>query len=373
MKRIVWILSLVIILSFIVLPRAMYSKDFQYTFSILHNEYKATIYLDSPEGRENFFLTATYYKLARTLAFELESDRGQHGRIEADAPDDPMLYDVMCHSEIKESCQVINDTASLQNICESGFRRYFMDDQKRAALRQEYEDLKQADVNIPPIILSPKNNSTHVGPGKVEFEMRLGKLAITPCKKWTFTVVFDRWDPSQGSNGKWVSGPHSYTTFQGYENDPETTCLAKYSFSFMPGKYRVTARSKHQDGRQSRWSPYIEFSVTMERKMTAMKPGIYISSPKSGESFTQGDLLHVRWTSVGVDQKVKVGLVKGQTIIPFTPAGGIEDKGLWRGHIPMDVPPDTYRLGVATMDNSKRDFLENITIKKKLVAIKKIK
>jgi len=109
-----------------------------------------------------------------------------------------------------------------------------MNDQEQAALRQEYEDLKQADLDVAPIILSPKNNSSHVGPGNLDIEMRLGKLPITPCKKWTFTVVFDRWDPSQGANGKWVSGPHSYTTFQGFENDQETACLAKYPFSFGP-------------------------------------------------------------------------------------------------------------------------------------------
>jgi len=109
----------------------------------------------------------------------------------------------------------------------------------------------------------------------------------------------------------------------------------------------------------------------MERKLAVRQPGITITSPGNGDTFTQGDLLHVRWSSAGVTKKIKVGLVKGQKIILFTPQGGIPDRGLWRGKIPEDVPPDTYRLGVATVDNSMRDFLENITIKKKLHVIKK--
>lgn len=367
MKRESLIFCLGLFLFLGVLIPHLHSKQFQYTFTALHNEYKLinlnVRYKDGSEETAN--LIVTYYKMSRKLVYELTTESGQTGKVEAVAPDDPFLYDVMCTPNLLNSCQLFTEGPVFGQVCEPAFRRMFMDDEKRSALRQEYEALKAADLDRPPIILSPLNDSTHTTPSKVEIKLQLTRKPITPCRQWEFTVVFDRWDSSQGSNGKWVSGPHSYTRFQGYESANESSCFAEYNFKFEPGKYRVTARAKHKDGRQTPWSHHNEFSVKLNipKRIVARQPGITITSPKSGQSFKVGDSIHVQWNSYGINQNVKIGLVKGGNIILFTPAGGTENDGNWRGTIPSNVPPDTYRLGVATEDNAIRDLVENIIIK----------
>jgi hypothetical protein len=367
MKRKVWIYSLSLFLFLSVLSPQLSGETFSYEFTALHNEYKLTNYVfrHADGSRETCELTVTYRKLPLKIVFELKSERGYTGILEATAPNDPFLYDVTCSPVRYVSyCDHFDDQYVWGKICDPAFRRAFIDDNKRAALVQEYEALKNADLDKPPIILSPLNDSTQTNPSKVQVKLQLTRKPITPCKGWSFTVVFDRWDPSQGSNGKWVSGPHSYTDFQGYESENESSCFAEYNFKFNAGKYRVTARAKHKDGRQTPWSHHNVFTVRLNvpKKMVVRQPSLAITWPKSGKAYKVGDMIEVRWTSYGINQNVKIGLVQGANIIALTPPGGTPNDGHFRRTIPASVAPGTYRLGIATMDDSKRNLVNNITI-----------
>lgn len=367
MKRKPWILCLSLFLFLSVLLPQLNGQQFSYKFKALHNEYKRTnLQIRHTDGsRESCELTVTYYKLPMKMAYELKSERGYTGKIEATAPDDPFLYDVTCAGiKYVQYCSLFDENLTFGKICTPEFRKIFMDDNKRAALRQEYEELRMAGLDNPPIILSPLNNSTETNPSKVQVKLQLTRKPITPCRRWSFTVVFDRWDPSQGSSGKWVSGPHSYSTFQGYESANESSCFAEYNFKFEPGKYRVTARAKHSDGRQTPWSPHNVFTVKLNipKKMVARQPTLSITFPKSGESFKIGGGIQAQWTSYGINQNVKIGFVQGGNIITLTPPGGTNNDGYWRGPIPSNVSPGTYRLGIATIDGSIRDLVDDIII-----------
>jgi len=365
MRRNLGIVCFILFLCTSLMPQ-LHGQQLQYKFTALHNEYKlenwALRHVD--DSIEYLDMSVIYYKLSMKMVYELKSDRGQTGKVEAIAPDDPFLYDVSCTAKDLDYCSLFDVRPLFREICTPGFRRIFMDDNKRAALRQEYEALKMADVDKPPIVLSPSNGSTQTNPSKVQVKLQLIHKPVTPCKRWEFTVVFDRWDPSQGSNGKWVSGPHSYTSFQGYEAPNESSCFAEYNFKFDPGKYRVTARAKHKDGRQTPWSRHNEFTVRLNipKKMVARQPSLSITSPQSGQSFKVGDYIQVLWTSFGITQNVKIGLVQGGNIIALTPPGGTNNDGHFRRTIPANVSPGTYRLGIATMDDTIRHLVNNIII-----------
>jgi hypothetical protein len=368
MKHKMFILSFILVLFLSVWLPQLNGEQFSYEFTALHNEYKLTNFsIRHTDGsRENCELTVTYYKLSLKMRYELKSERGYTGIIEATTPDDLFLYDVTCAGKKWVSyCDLFDDKYVFGKICDPAFRKMFMDDNKRAALRQEYDALKMEGLDEPPYFRSPHHNSIQTNPGRVKVELFLARKAVTPCKQWSFTVVFDRWDPDQGSNGKWVSGPHSYSQFQGYENEGGGGgCLAEYYFDFKPGKYRVTARAKHKDGRQTPWSRHIEFTVRLPipKKMVAKKIELTITSPKNGDTFSVGDYIQVLWTSYGINQNVKIGLVQNGNIIALTPPGGTPNDGHFRRPIPTNVSPGTYRLGIATMDDSKRHIVDNIII-----------
>jgi len=341
----------------------------EYTFSSTKNVYKTDSYwTHNDNSKEHFDFTYIYYKLPRKAVFEIKSDRGQHGIIEGKTSPDPMLYDSSCASAIKKHCPLLDWEPDFKDVCGQAVIKQFMGSgSKRASVRQEYEAAKQADLQFPPEIISPEDNSSQAASGKTEIELGLKKIPVTPCKWWTFTVVFDRWDESAGSNGEWKSGPFSYTSFQGFEHEEGGTvyCRAKYFFDFKPGKYRFRAKAQNADGRKLPWTPWSTFSIKL-----AVSPNIpsvlNITSPGTGESFFIGEIMRIRWQGLGIDQRIKIGLIQGGNITPVTTANGVENKGYWRWIIPSSVKPGKYRLAVATLDNSQKDFVNNIKIKMKV-------
>jgi len=369
MKRFLLILGLSIFLFIgIASPYSFSAVDYKFTANT--NVYKTqSHWTHADNSLEHFDFTYTYYKLPHKIKFEMTSDRGQHGIVEAEAFVDPMLYDTACtgSAKIVKHCPLLDWEPEFKNPCGKPVVYQVMgSDAQRAAVLQEYEAAKQAHLQHPPVIISPEPNSSQFSTDKVTVELGLKLVPVTPCKHWTFTVVFDRWDESAGSNGKWTSGPHSYTAFKGYDHEEggHIYCRAKYYFDFKPGKYRFRARARNADGRQPGWSPWSEFSVKL--KPTANIPtGLNITSPKKGESFFIGDQIHIRWTSFGIDQRIKIGLLQGGNIIPITTAQGVENTGYWRWTIPSSVKPGTYRLGIATLNNSHNDVVDDIGIKMK--------
>ena len=178
---------------------------------------------------------------------------------------DCFLYDVPYTSLNNNTGDPPDYYADLPN-----FLRIFFPSAAQDAWRQEndqaIEEAKLLNTQHWPLIFSPKTDSVQ---SEVNVVTRLLWPAAEADEGWKFTVVFDKWDSDQGSTGKWVSGPFSYTEYDAIQEEYDGNNLSKIhfyirgqkKFNIYPGKYRVTVRAVAKDGRQTPWSPKIEFSV----------------------------------------------------------------------------------------------------------------
>lgn len=182
-----------------------------------------------------------------------------------------------------------------------------------------------------------------------------------------FIIIVNRWDPSQGSNGGWTDGAHSYESFNGFLFD-NLQCRGKRTISLQPGKYRIGCMVKHtrpeiKPSPYSAWKPLeVAWKTSEEMIDKVTRPHFRIKALRKGDTWYVGKNQSLSWHSFSVHGKVKVFLVKGKAVATLTstnrheltPPGGVKNTGYWRRNLPNNIPPDeNYRVLVQLVDDPK--------------------
>ncbi len=97
-------------------------------------------------------------------------------------------------------------------------------------------------------------------------------------------------------------------------------------------------------------------------------PHLFSVKPNQPLPWHPGENHSVRWQSFGISGKVKIFLVRGQTVAAllnanrheWSPPGGVVNTGYWRHNLPDNIPPHThYRVLVESVDNPGIKGLSN--------------
>lgn len=293
------------------------ASNLKHEFFPVKNEYSWNgRVVHTEQNYENAYsIKMIYRKLPDTLYVEISnnnliSGKTYSGKFQAKCFEDPVLSpSASCVNVTKlegSFSALPSELYQSHDICALG--RLFLPQQVRTDLLAEYDAINKGPYTLPPMPVSPKENSSQTSP--VTFEMFLPFRFVRPCREWKFHMLLERYDPD-GGGYKWKT-VNSGAPATGYEGDNFET-RGKKELKLTPDRYRFKLQAEHFEYGKTPWSLPFEFSVKLNVQpgMTMLEKGIRITYPNGGE------VLHVRaepytieWNNVFLPREVKAGDVR---------------------------------------------------------------
>ncbi|MDQ1281729.1 MAG: hypothetical protein QG630_80 [Patescibacteria group bacterium] len=151
------------------------------------------------------------------------------------------------------------------------------------------------------------------------------------------------------------TGDNNQADYIMYGNVGTIGNLGNFTKTVVPGKYYFMVNFKSSDGKVN-LTDFSDSPFYIMSTPTTPTPSITVLSPNGGETFTTGQQITVKWSSVGIptsNNKVAV-LLQGDNISASLGPVFVNNSGQSTVTIPTWATPGKYKISIGTIDDNNK-------------------